>query len=315
MSAHDKHAHGNGHGHHHHGPGHHHHHHHAGRNIGIAFLLNFGFAIIEFIGGMLTGSIAIQSDAVHDLGDSITLGFAYILEKFSQRRSSPRYSYGFRRLSLVSALLTSLILVVGSIYVLTEAIARLSAPTHPKVEGMIGLALLGVGVNGYAAWRVRHGSSLNERVISWHLIEDVLGWAAILIASIVMYFADVPILDPLLSIGISCFILWNVFKSLKATLRLFLQAAPQDMDLEALKTSLLTVPRVTGIHDLHMWSLDGESHVVTVHAVLAAGTDITQLSAAKAEIRHVLETVGKVHATIEMEIENEFCSKLDCVTS
>lgn len=302
--------------HHHHGHAHHGHghHHHAGRNLGIAFLLNFSFAIIEFVGGLWTGSIAIQSDAVHDFGDSLSLGFALVMEKLSRRKSTSSFSYGFQRFSLLAAVINAAVLVAGSIYVLVEAIPRLTNPVHPTVPGMIGLAILGVTVNGYAAWKVSHGGTMSERVITWHLMEDVLGWVVILIGSCVMYFIDAPIIDPILSIGFTLFILWNVVKSLRSTLKLFLQAAPEQVDLAATQKGLLQIPGVKGIHDFHIWSLDGQSHVATLHAVISDTSTLNDFQRIKQEIHVNLQKLGNIHVTVELDKESEECSKRDCVT-
>lgn len=305
------HHHGHTHGHSH---AHGHHHHHASENLGIAFLLNFSFAIIEFVGGIWTGSVAIQSDAVHDFGDSLSLGFAVVMERLSRRKSTSSFSYGFRRFSLLAALINAAVLVAGSVYVLVQAIPRLSNPIHPEVPGMIGLAILGIAVNGFAAWKVSHGGTMSERVITWHLMEDVLGWVVILIGSCVMYFVDAPILDPILSIGFTIFILWNVVKSLRSTLKLFLQAAPEQVDLVTTRKELLEIPGVKGIHDFHIWSLDGQSHVATLHAVISDSSNLNDFQKIKRDIHASLQKLGNIHVTVELDKESEECSKLDCVT-
>lgn len=311
------HHHNHGHAHHGHAHGHahgHHHHHHAGKNLGIAFVLNFTFAIIEFIGGLWTGSIAIQSDAVHDLGDSLSLAFALVMEKLSGRKSTSSFSYGFRRFSLLAALVNAAVLIAGSIYVLVQAIPRLSNPISPEIPGMMALALLGIAVNGFAAWKVSHGETMNERVISWHLMEDVLGWIVILIGSCVMYFVDAPIIDPILSIAFTIFILWNVLKSLRSTLKLFLQGTPEHLDLNTARNQLLQISGVKGIHDFHIWSLDGQSHVATLHAVISDASDLNDFQRIKKEIHASFQRLGTIHVTVELDKESEECSKVDCVT-
>ena len=252
--------------------------------IGWAFFLNVTFTIIEFIGGWLTNSTAIMADAVHDLGDSLSIGFAWILSRFSNKKASDKYSYGYRRLSLFGALVNCIVLVIGSIWVLYEAIPRLSNPEMPVVEGMLGLAILGVAVNGYAVFKLKAGETLNEKVLTWHLLEDVLGWVAVLIVSIVLLFVELPILDPLLSIGFTLFILFNVFKNLKSTLILFLQAAPDEETQDKIRRSLTQLPEVNGIHHMHFWSLDGESHVLTAHLELFDKFDVNELIRLKEQV-------------------------------
>lgn len=287
-----------------------HNHHHettSSQRIGWAFFLNLGFTIIEFIGGWLTNSTAIMADAVHDLGDSLSIGSAWVLNRLSGKKSDEHFTYGYRRFSLLGALINALVLVAGSTWVLSEAIPRLTDPQMPVTEGMLGLAIFGIVVNGYAAYKLSHGTSLNERVLNWHLLEDVLGWIAVLVVSIILLFFEWPILDPLLSIGFTLFILFNVVKNLLATLRLFLQAAPDHEIQQQVLADLLGVDHVNGVHHLHFWSLDGEHHVLTAHLVLDQILDIEHLSNIKTVIAEVLSEYELEHTTIEFEFSDELC--------
>lgn len=287
-----------------------HNHHHettSSQRIGWAFFLNLGFTIIEFIGGWLTNSTAIMADAVHDLGDSLSIGSAWVLNRLSGKKSDEHFTYGYRRFSLLGALINALVLVAGSTWILSEAIPRLTDPQMPVTEGMLGLAIFGIVVNGYAAYKLSHGTSLNERVLNWHLLEDVLGWIAVLVVSIILLFFEWPILDPLLSIGFTLFILFNVVKNLLATLRLFLQAAPDHEIQQQVLADLLGVDHVNGVHHLHFWSLDGEHHVLTAHLVLDQILDIEHLSNIKTVIAEVLSEYELEHTTIEFEFSDELC--------
>lgn len=299
-----------------HAPGHHHghgHHHGASDNLKVALLLNLGFSILEIIGGLWTGSVAILADAVHDLGDALSLGLAYVLERMAGRGSDAKFSYGYRRLSLLSALITGAFLLVASAVVLSMAIPRLLNPETPKLEGMLGFAVLGMAVNGYAAWRLMRGATMNERVVSWHLLEDVLGWVTVFVGTIVMMIWDVPIIDPILSIFFSLFIFSGVIRSLRATIRLFLQATPEDVDLRELRGEIAQVPGVRGSHDAHLWSLDGESHVLTIHVVVSEAATILEMEAIKARVRLLAGARGKMHVTIELESERADCPSVSCV--
>ena len=275
--------------------------------IGWTFFLNVSFTIIEFIGGWLTNSTAIMADAVHDLGDSLSIGFAWILSSFSDKEASDRFSYGYRRLTLFGALINSIVLVIGSVWVLFEAIPRLSNPEMPMAEGMLGLALLGVAVNGYAVFKLKAGKTLNEKVLTWHLLEDVLGWVAVLIVSIVLLFVDLPILDPLLSIGFTLFILFNVLKNLKTTLALFLQATPDEEVQNNIEKAIKAIPEINGIHHMHFWSLDGESHVLTAHLELAHNFEVDKLIRLKQQVAKELSSYNLSHTTIEFEFPQETC--------
>lgn len=289
-----------------------HHHHHgdeSNTNLKVAFFLNFGFTILEIIGGMLTNSLAILSDAIHDLGDSLSLGLAWYLQNLSKKESTPTFTYGYKRFSLLGAITTSVVLVVGSVIILYEAIPRLANPETPNTTGMIGLAVLGVIVNGLAAWRTRRGTSLNEQVVSWHLLEDVLGWLAVLIGATVMYFFDVPIIDPILSIAITTFVLFNVVKRLIRAGKIILQAAPAEIDIDDIKARLEAIDEVHDVHHTHLWSLDGEYNIVTVHVKTSGDTRVENLKPIKERIRHTLHDAKVEHVTIEFEALDEECTE------
>jgi cobalt-zinc-cadmium efflux system protein len=292
---------------HNHSHGHHHQHSSASNRIGWAFLLNVVFTIIEFIGGWLTNSTAIMADAVHDLGDSLSIGSAWGLNKLSYKEANSTFSYGYKRFSLLGALINGLVLITGSVWVLIEAIPRLAEPEMPQVEGMLLLSVFGIAVNGFAAYKLSDGNSLNERVLNWHLIEDVLGWVAVLIVSIVLMFKPWAILDPILSIGFTLFILFNVIKSLKETILLFLQATPNTKQMNDVRSVLTANDNVADIHHFHIWSLDGEHSVMTAHIELKQDVTVAQMITLKEEFRASLENFNFVHTTIEIEFANELC--------
>lgn len=279
----------------------------AVKNIRLAFFLNFGFAIVEFVGGWWTNSVAIMSDALHDLGDTVSLGLAWGLEILAGKRPTRQFSYGFRRFSLLGALINALILLSGSILILSEVIPRLLEPETAHAPGMLALALLGVAVNGFAVWRTSRGKSLNERVISLHLWEDVLGWLMVLVVSVVMLFADIPVLDPILSLLITLYILWGVGKNLKETASLFLQSVPGHLSVADLERRLLGLPPVVGIHDTHLWSLDGEKHIFSAHLIVRAETSKMGLADVKEQARTTLREAGVEHSTLELEFPDEDC--------
>lgn len=288
--------------------GHHHHHHNQSvSNLRLAFFLNLFFTVIEIIGGLYVNSIAIISDAVHDLGDSISLGTAWYLQKKSQQKPDGKFSFGYARFSLLGALINSLILMAGSIYVISEAIERFIHPQMSDAKGMVLFAILGISINAYAAWKVSHGNSLNEKVISWHLMEDVLGWVAILIGGIVLMFTRLPYLDPALSLFITLFILYNVFKNLKKTMFIFLQGIPDDIHPKSIEKKIETIENVHSLHHTHIWSLEGEHHVFTTHVKLANISSMSELLFVKSEIKKILAEYPFSHYTIETELDVETC--------
>ncbi|MDN3593689.1 cation diffusion facilitator family transporter [Zunongwangia endophytica] len=291
---------------------HHHHHHHnqSGKNLKIAFFLNLGFTVLEFFGGFYVNSIAIISDAVHDLGDSLSLGTAWYLDKKSKKQADNKYSFGYKRFSLLGALINSIVLIAGSIYVISEAVGRLFDPQPSDAQGMIVFAIIGVLVNGYAAWKLSGGNSLNEKTVSWHLVEDVLGWVAVLIVAIVLNFTDNEYLDPALSILITLYILYNVILRLKETLFIFLQGVPDDIDPQRIEDDILKVQNIESLHHMHIWSLEGESHVFTAHLKLKNINSFTDLLHLKKQVKHILKDYHFDHYTIETEMDTESCDLL-----
>jgi cobalt-zinc-cadmium efflux system protein len=297
------------HGHHHnHGHQHHGHHHAATGRIGFAFSLNLSFAIIELIGGFLVNSVAILSDAVHDFGDAMVLGTAWWLEKKSQQKGDQNYSYGYRRLSVLAALITGIVLLAGAVIILTQTLPRLWNPVMPHIEGMLGLAVLGVGVNGAAAFRLSKGTSLNEKMITWHLLEDLLGWIVVLIGAVVMWFYPEPLIDAALALVLTFWVVWNVFKNLRSTVRVFLQRTPEGLTTTEIVTEISKVAGVAEVHHLHLWSIDGEHHILTAHVKLDDSATIPSSEVLKNEIKALLKKKYHIiEATLELEWPNEHC--------
>lgn len=291
---------------------HHHHDHGQVGNIRVAFFLNLSFAIIEAVGGVLTNSMAILSDALHDLGDSLSLGFAWYFQKKSQKGRDARYSYGYKRFSLMGAIINSMVLLAGSVIILREAIPRILNPQDIHAGGMILLAVLGICVNGAAVLRLKKGSSVNEKVVSLHLLEDVLGWVAVLLGGIVMYFVDLPIIDPIMSVLISIFVLYNVIRNIRQIISILFQSVPDSAHEEKIEAYLEDKKGIQSFHDLHIWSMDGEYHVLTVHLVLEKGIIGEKADELKQEIRKELSSMNISHATLEMEYSCDGCEYKDC---
>jgi cobalt-zinc-cadmium efflux system protein len=281
-------------------------------NIATAFILNSLFIVLEIIGGIMTNSMAILSDALHDLGDSLSLGLAWYFQKLSSKKKDKKFTFGYRRFSLLGAVINSLVLFAGSVFVLNETIPRLFHPQYPDTRGMFILALLGIAVNGLAALKVRKGKSINEKVVSLHLLEDVLSWAAVLAGSVVMMTVNFPALDPILSILITLFILTNVFKNLKTSFRVFLQGAPDAADITAIEKRILEFPEVDSIHDIHVWTMDGQYNILTLHLVLKDIDNQQKIREIKQQLKQFLKNLRIDHITIEIDQKNEECYLDEC---
>ncbi len=275
----------------------------------VAFFLNASFTIIELIGGILTNSMAILSDALHDLGDSLSLGVAWYLEKISKKGPDQRFSFGYGRFSLLGALLTSMVLIIGAVVILMNVIPRIMAPQPVHAEGMLGLAILGIVVNGLAALRLRKSHSFNEKMAAWHLLEDVLGWVAVFVVSIVLMFYNVPILDPLLSLGITFYVLYNVIKNLKKIFRVLLQEVPAHLSMEQLEKELESIPGVVRVYHTHLWSLEGTRNFLSTHLVIKGIMLKEEVIQVKKEALDRMGRYGIDHVTLQIdypEEENEF---------
>ena len=278
------------------------------KNILIAFALNASFSIIEFLGGYFTNSVAIYSDALHDLGDSIALLLSYFAEKLSQKQADKKFTFGYRRLSVLAALINGLILLSGSIFVIYEAVARLFLPEKVIAEGMLGLAILGILVNSIAAYRLSKDEGINSKMVMYHLFEDLFGWVAVLIVSIVLLFKPWYILDSILSILVSLVILRGVYKNLKQVGMIFLQKFPDGLELEKIESELLKLPEVVGVHSVKGWSLDGQSHYLRLHLNVPPGSKIEELDNTKRKLREILKEKGVLYSTIEFEAVDYQCA-------
>ena len=294
---------------------HHHNHthnHEAESNLKLAFWLNALFALVEIAGGILTNSIAILSDAFHDLGDSAALGLAYYFQRYSAKRRDNVYTYGYKRYSLLGATTSAVILLIGSVIIIFKAIPRLITPEPVHTQGMMYLAIVGIIINGLAMFRLHKGETQNEKVISIHFLEDVLGWVAVLIASIVMKFYDVPILDPLLSLIITAFILFRVFGNMRQTFRIFMQATPSKEKVDFFRTNLAAITGVIDIHDMHFWTMDGSYNIASLHVSVDPEMTVSETETVKLEVRNFLEKEGFAHSTIEIEPGGKNCELHDC---
>ena len=277
------------------------------KNILVAFLLNLAFSVFEFAGGVVTGSVAIVSDAIHDIADATSIGISYFLEKKSKKQPDEKYTYGYARFSVLGSVITTLILLFGSVMVIINAVSRIIEPTEINYNGMIVFAVIGVLVNLGAAMVTRDGESLNQKAVNLHMLEDVLGWVVVLVGAVVMRFTDFALIDPMISIGVAVFILVNAIKNLKEVVDLFLERTPHGVDVPEIKEHLMEIPGVIDVHHIHIRSTDGQHNYATMHVVTNA--DPHQI---KEKIRQELREHGITHTTLELETEDENCHEKHC---
>ena len=277
------------------------------KNIFIAFFLNLFFAVFEFIGGVFTGSTAIISDAVHDMGDAASIGISLMLENKAQKQPDEKYSYGYLRFSVLGGLLTTLVLLVGSAAVIYNAVKRIINPVPINYSGMIIFAVIGTAVNFAAAYFTKDGASVNQRAVNLHMLEDVLGWIVVLIGAVVMRLTEFWLIDPLMSIGVAVFIIINAVKNLKTVLFIFLEKVPEEIDVDEIKLHLLNIEGVLDVHHLHIRSLDGTVICAEMHIV----TDSVSHSI-KEKVRAELNKHGITNVTVETETADEICHAERC---
>lgn len=277
------------------------------KNILIAFILNLAFSCFEFIGGAITNSVAIMSDAIHDMGDSLSIGLSFVLENKSKKQPNDLYTYGYNRYSVIGSIITTTILLIGSIIVIYSAITRIINPVNINYNGMIIFAIIGVIVNFLAAYFTKEGNSLNQKSVNLHMLEDVLGWIVVLIGAIIMRFTNISIIDPILSILVSLFILINAFKNFKIIIDIFLEKTPKGINIKEIKKRLLKIENVSDVHHIHIWTIDGYNNYATMHVVVDKNNKKT-----KEKIKEELHEHGINHVTIELETIDEQCDESTC---
>ena len=280
------------------------------KRVRFAAFLNVAFTVLELVGGFWTNSLAILSDALHDFGDSIALLVSWLFERGARRQPDASRTFGYQRLSLFSALFSASILIAGSVVIIFQAVPRLLNPETVNAFGMLGIAVIGILFNGAGFFLLKKGESLNEKVLSWHLLEDVLGWVGILVGGAIIYFWKVYLLDPVMTIALTAFILYNVTKNLREAINILLQGVPKHINLEAVKNDITAIKGVIDVHDIHIWSMEGETDVFTAHVVLDDET-LKSPEPTKQTIKKTLQKHHIEHSTIELE-RKDYCSGTVC---
>jgi cation diffusion facilitator family transporter len=280
----------------------------SSKNMTIAFLLNFSFAIIEFIFGLLFHSSAVLADAIHDTGDALAIGLSTLFEKISTKKEDQEYTLGYKRYSLLGALLTSVILLVGSTLVIVENVPKLFAPEKVNYDGMLVLGIVAIVVNTAASRVVSHGHSHNESILSLHFLEDILGWIAVIVVSLILRFTDWYFLDPLLSLVIAGFILSKALPKFRENIQIFLDHVPSDVDLSQLYQEIAALENVRAITQLNVWTTDGLEKFAMLHICLE---NPNLLAETQASLRQKLLAYGISKVTIQtdesLQEHQEYC--------
>ncbi|HUP91946.1 MAG TPA: cation diffusion facilitator family transporter [Solimonas sp.] len=308
------HAHGHEHPHEHghpHGPGHDHHHSHENtseRRLLAALIVTASFMLVEAVGGILAGSLALLADAGHMLTDAAALALAWWAVRMSARPADLERTYGYARLQVLAAFVNGVALVFLALWIAVEAGRRLWHPAEVQGALMFGIALAGLLVN-LLALRLLHGShdhgNLNVQSAAAHVIGDLLGSAAAIAAAIIILLTGWSPADPLLSLLVAAIILRTGWRFARETGHILLEGSPSGLDLGALAEELKSAPGVASVHHLHAWSLTPSERMMTLHAVLSAGADADQA------IREIGRRLSERHAVthVTVQVEREACGE------
>ena len=268
------------------------------QNILIVLILNVLFAAIEFIGGIFTNSIAILTDAIHDSGDAISIAVSYILERKSKRRPDRKHTFGYKRYSTLGALITTVVLMVSATIMVIAAIQRIVNPSYVSFDGMLIFAIIGVVINGIAMFVTRKKGSTNQKAVNLHMLDDMLGWVVVLIGTIIMEFTGWSIIDPLMSIGVSIFVIVSAIQNLSTVMTIFLDKVPEGITLVDIETEILAVKGVKKINHIHLWAADERHCYAMLHATMVPGTDI---DSAKSAIKTILRHHNVSQCVVELD--------------
>ncbi len=275
---------------------------HASR-LALALVITLAFVAVEAAAGWYANSLALLSDAGHNLTDVFALALSWVAIRLSQRPSSAQHTYGFHRAGILAALVNSLTLVLMSCWIFYEAFQRLVAPPEVQPVIIVVVGVLALVVNLVTALMIRRGSEhdLNVRSAFVHLMGDVFSTAGAILAGGIMLFTDWYWLDPMVSILIGGLIMWSAWKILRETVDILLESTPRDVDVERLVADMRAVQGVRGVHDLHVWSINQSLRTLSAHIV----TDDQAISAGVRLQRGLNELLahqyGIAHATLQLE--------------
>lgn len=269
--------------------------------IFITFILNLIFAIIEFIGFMFSGSMILYSSSIHDIGDSTTLFATLLIERKANNGRDKKYSYGYRRFTLIGSTINYTILGLGSIFAILESISKLINLETFDPYILLYTSVLGIIINIVGFKLVNTGSSISNKALAANLFADIANFIAIFISSLLIINFDLYILDPLFSIVFSVYLIVISCKAFKHIFKIIMQAIPENIDYQTIKEEILSHQFILDVHDIHIWDLDSEDYIFTAHIVVQDNLNDTQIMDIKEHIRNDLEKYEINHSTIEVD--------------
>lgn len=281
----------------------HDHAHHANKKaLFLVFILTTGFMLAEAIGGYLTNSLALLSDAGHMLSDAVSLGLSLLAFKIGEKRPTPEKTYGYKRIEILAALFNGIALVAISIYISVEAIRRFQEPVEVAGTGMLIIAGIGLLVNIGSAWILMRGDigeNLNLSSAFLHVLGDLLGSAGAIIAALLILFFGWELADPIASILVSILVIVSGWRVTRDTLHILMEGKPRNVDIEEIRSSLSGIQSVQNVHDLHVWTVTSDFPTLTCHITVERGTN-TQRVLGEATKR-IREQFHIEHVTIQVE--------------
>jgi cobalt-zinc-cadmium efflux system protein len=280
----------------------HNHSHGVVKNLTVAFLLNASFTIIQLIGGIYTGSTMLISEAIHDLGDTISLGISVKFEKLANKKHDAKYTFGYQRFSILAAFINSITLVCFSLFIVIEAMPKIFDTTIININTVVWLAVLGIIFNGLAVLRTLKASKWNEKVVNLHLMEDFFGWVVVLITGVIINYTSWYILDPIVSIILALIIAYSSIKNVIKISKILLQSTPDTINNTVIMHKIYELSEIVEIHDLHFWTMDETKTLASLHIV----TNDYQESL-RDKIDSIMQNYGVDHCVIQIELIGEEC--------
>lgn len=284
------------------------------RRLALSLGLTLAFVVVEVAAGLLSNSLALLTDAAHNLTDVLALALTWWALRVTTRPANPGKTYGYHRAGILVALVNSTTLAVIALGIFYEAYRRFLAPLEVQADILIGVGLAAVAVNLVTALLVRRGSEhdLNLRSAFLHLMGDVLSTAGAVTAGVVIRFTGANWVDPLVSVLIGLLILWNAWGILRESVGILMEAVPADINMEALQADILGVEGVRGIHDLHVWSITRSMRTLSAH-IVSDDISISQGAAIQAAIgERLFHGHGIGHATLQLECADCVPADLYC---
>ncbi len=281
------------------------HHKEAKKQLILGLILNGSFTIIELVGGLLSNSLALVSDAMHDFTDTIALSLSLYANKKAVQKPSKTKTFGYKRATIIAALFNAIVLIALTFFIFYKAYQKIISPE--KVNGMIVfvIAIFGIVFNGIVVlrmWKTKD-KDINIKSVFWHLLEDALGWFGVLIAGIVIIFTGWYIIDPIISIVIGLIVIHGAYGIIKETLDIFMLAVPEGINIDEIAKEIKKIPKVVGVHDLHVWAVGSNHYALSGH-ILVKNMKISSAYPILCEANKMLKEKFKIdHTTMEFECE------------